>query len=222
MYVSSLVLILSRQEKANNARFASVKVFGLGIPGNPLRLLPVAPGAFIFLALIIYHFYCRYPPPIRSNERDPGHGAVTAESKKGESRNSRAVRSPPGRLSQVFSHPQGEGGTGISPALPATLFTFRWPGGKRGLPPLRGHGPALPAAAKFSGARVGRGAGSPPIRCRVSSASLAPSGTSPRPWGEKGHENPRRTPGASFPEEEGERLYRHRARVAAGMRSVGR
>lgn len=75
----------------------------------------VAPGAFIFFALIIYIFYCRYPPPIRSNGRDPGHGAVTAASKKGESRSSRAVRSPPGRLSRVFSHSQGEGGTGVSP-----------------------------------------------------------------------------------------------------------
>lgn len=68
--VSSLVLILSKEEKANNASFASVKIFGLGILGNPLRLLRGA-GGFYFFILIIYHFYCRYPPPIRSNERDP-------------------------------------------------------------------------------------------------------------------------------------------------------
>lgn len=43
----------------------------------------VAPGAFFFFSLIIYHFYCRYPPPISSNERDPGHDAVTTASKKG-------------------------------------------------------------------------------------------------------------------------------------------
>lgn len=28
------------------------------------------------------------------------------------------MRSPPGRVSRLFSHPRGEGGTGISPALP--------------------------------------------------------------------------------------------------------
>lgn len=77
--VSSLVLILKGEESTNNASFASVNVFGLG---NPLRLLRGA-GGFFFFSLIIYHFYCRYPPPISSNERDPGHGAVTTASKKG-------------------------------------------------------------------------------------------------------------------------------------------
>lgn len=108
----------------------------------------VAPRAFIFLALIIYHFYCRYPPPIRCNERDPGHGAVTAESKRGESRSSRAVRSPPGRVSRLFSHPGGRGAQGFPPHSPP-LLTFLWPGGERALPGAR---PALPAAAKFPGA----------------------------------------------------------------------
>lgn len=48
--VSSLVLNLSRQDKANNVRFASVKIFALGIPGSPLRLLRGA-GSFYFFFL---------------------------------------------------------------------------------------------------------------------------------------------------------------------------
>lgn len=112
----------------------------------------VAPGAFIFFfALIIYHFYCRYPPPIRSNERDPGHGAVTAASKQRESRSSRAVRSPLGRLSRVFSHPPGEGGSGVPPRSPPPCSRFAGQEGRGAFRRSRGTGQPCPPPSSSPG-----------------------------------------------------------------------
>lgn len=59
--VSSLGL-LSRMEKANNVRFASVKIFGLGIPGNPLRLLRGA-GSFYFFCVNYLYFLLSISSP---------------------------------------------------------------------------------------------------------------------------------------------------------------
>lgn len=73
--VSALVLILRAEVSTNNASFTSANVFGLD---NPLHLLRGA-GGFWFFALIIYHFYCRYPPPVSSVERDPGHAQQRAK-----------------------------------------------------------------------------------------------------------------------------------------------
>lgn len=67
------------------------------------------------------------------------------------------MRSPPGRVSRLFSHPGGRGAQGFPPHSPP-LLTFLWPGGKRALPGAR---PALPAAAKFPGAGAGAGSASP-------------------------------------------------------------
>lgn len=59
--VSSLGL-LSRMEKAINVRFALVKIFGLGIPGNPLRLLRGA-GSFYFFCVNYLYFLLSISSP---------------------------------------------------------------------------------------------------------------------------------------------------------------
>lgn len=194
-------------------RVLPVKIFGLGNPGQSSPPVSWRRELLFFFSLIIYHFYCRYPPPIRSNERDPGHGAVTAVNKKGESRSSRAVRCPPGCVSRVLSHLQGEGGTGVPPRSPPPCSRFAGQEERGGFRRSGYTGQPCPPPPSSPGPGSGRGAGRPPMPCRVGSASLTPPGTPPRPWGGKGQEDPRRAPMASSPEGEGERLYRHEARA---------
>lgn len=63
------------------------------------------------------------------------------------------MRSPPGRLSRVFSHPQGEGGTGVPPRSPPPCSCFAGQEGRVGC--SGGTGQPCPLPPSSPGPRSG-------------------------------------------------------------------
>lgn len=138
--VSPLVLILRGEETTNNASFTSVNGFWAGQSSPPASWRR---GLLFFLLQLFIILIVDILPESALSKGIPGTVPSQRRAKREAIGAPESGRSPPCLLNWFpLPPPRGGGGRGhrSSPVLPAVLFTFRWPGGKRGLPPPRGNG----------------------------------------------------------------------------------